>query len=93
MSELMVALEFVRAYIINFLCITKGSLDDDLSKLRIVLIRLRRTGLKVNAAKCCFCTTETEYLCYVLTREDIKPQPKKVQAILALTLQQNVKIA
>ena len=73
------------------MCITKGSLDDHPSKLRKVLIRLRRTGLKVNAAKCSFCTIETEYLGYVLTREGIKQQPKKVEAILALTPPQNVK--
>jgi hypothetical protein len=73
------------------LCITKGSLDDHLSKLREVLIRLRRAGLKVNAPKCSFCAIETEYLGYVLTRDGIKPQPKKVQAILALTPPQNVK--
>ena len=41
MSELMVALEFIQAYIDNLLCITKDSLDDHLSKLRQVVIRLR----------------------------------------------------
>eukprot|EP00804_Cyclotella_cryptica_P005402 CCRYP_017075-RA/>CCRYP_017075-RA protein AED:0.55 eAED:0.55 QI:0/0/0/1/0/0/2/0/284 len=34
---------------------------------------------------------ETEYLGYVQSRDGIKPQPKKVQAILALTTPQNVK--
>eukprot|EP00804_Cyclotella_cryptica_P011423 CCRYP_016384-RA/>CCRYP_016384-RA protein AED:0.34 eAED:0.34 QI:0/0/0/1/0/0/2/0/232 len=34
---------------------------------------------------------ETEYLGYVLSRDGIKPQPKKVQAILVLTPPQNVK--
>ncbi len=87
----MVALEFAQAYINNLLCITRGNLDDHLSKLRQVLIRLRLTGLKVNAAKCSFCDTETEFLGYVLTREGPKPQPKKVQAILVLTVPQNVK--
>ncbi len=87
----MVALEFVRAYINDLLCITKGSQDDHLSKLSQVLIRLRLAGLKVNAAKFSFCATETEYLGYVLTREGIKPQPKKIEAILALTPPQNVK--
>ena len=90
-SELMVALEFIQAYIDDLLCITKGSLDDHLSKLRKVLIRLRRAGLKVNAAKCFFCATETEYLGYVLTREGIKPQPNTVEAILVLSLPQNVR--
>ena len=73
------------------MCITKGSLNDHLSKLRQVLIRLRCTGVKVNAAKCSFCATETEYLGYVLTREGIKPQAKQVEAILILTPPQNVK--
>ena len=87
----MVALEFVRAYIKDLFCIKKGSLDDHLSKLRKVLIRLRHAGLKVNAVEGSFCVTETEYLSYVLTREGIKPQPKKLEAILALTLPHNVK--
>ncbi len=49
-----------------------------------MLARLRDTGLKVNAAKTSFCTHEIEYLGYILTREGIKLQPKKVQAILEL---------
>ncbi len=44
------------------------------------------TGLKVNAAKSTFCTLEIEYLSYVLTREGVKPQSNKVQAILAIKL-------
>jgi hypothetical protein len=35
--------------------------------------------------------TETEYLASFLTRDGIKPQPKKVQDILMLPLPQNVK--
>ncbi len=38
-----------------------------------------------------FCTHEIEYLGYILTRGGIKPQPKKVQAILALNPPNNVK--
>ncbi len=38
--------------------------------------------LKVKLAKSLFCAQETEYLRYILTRGGIKPQPKKVQAIL-----------
>jgi hypothetical protein len=47
--------------------------------------------LKVNATKSFFCTHEIEYLGYILTRGGIKPQPKEVQAILALNLPNNVK--
>jgi hypothetical protein len=48
-------------------------------------------GLKVNAAKSLFCAHEIEYLGHILTKEGIKPQPKKVQAILTLNPPNNVK--
>ena len=80
-----VTLEFVRAYIDDLLCITKGTLEDHLAKLESVLSRLQDANLKVNARKSNFCAIETEYLGYILSRDGIKPQPKKVQSILALT--------
>jgi hypothetical protein len=79
MSALMETLEYVRAYLNDLLCISKF-----LEKLEEVLRRLCDTGLKVNAAKTTFCTLEIEYLGYVLTRDSIKPQSNKVQAILAI---------
>ena len=91
MMELMSTLEFVRVYIDDLLCITKGDPDNHLAKLKLVLTRLRDTNLKVNARKSFFCAVETEYLEYILTREGIKPQPKKVQSILALTPPKSVK--
>ncbi len=66
-------------------------MDDHLLKIETVLTRLRDAWLKVNAAKTFFCTHEIEYLGYILTREEIKPQPKKAQAILALHPTYNVK--
>ena len=90
MSELLATLEFIRTYIGDLLCITKGSLDDHLAKLRRVLTRLQDAGLKVNAHKSFFCAVETEYLGYVLFRDGIKPQQKKVQAILTLSLPQTL---
>ncbi|MFM8588489.1 MAG: RNase H-like domain-containing protein [Bacteroidota bacterium] len=91
MSELMATLEFVRTYLDDLLCITKGNLKDHLNKLRQVFNRLQDSGLKVNANKSNFCALETEYLGYILTRDGIKPQANKVQAILALKLPTNVK--
>ena len=91
MENLMASLKYVRAYIDDLLVITKGSLGDHLAKLEAVFIRLQDAGLKVNAAKSFFCTAETEYLGYILTRGGVKPQQNKVQAILALNLPNNVK--
>ncbi len=87
----MATLEYVRAYIDNLLVITKSSHDDHLYMLEQGFIWLRDAVLKVNAAKSFFSAQETEYLGYILVRGWIKPQPKKVQAILALNLPSNVK--
>jgi hypothetical protein len=61
------------------------------SKMETVLTRLCDAGLKVNAAKSSFCAHEIEYFGYILTRDRIKPQSKKGQAILALNPPNNVK--
>jgi hypothetical protein len=87
----MATLEYARAYIGDLLVITKGNLDDHLDKLKQVFIRLCNAGLKINATKSVFCAQDTEYLGYILTRDCIKPQPKKVQSILALNPPNNVK--
>ena len=82
MSELMLTLEFVRAYIDDLLCITKGSFEDHLSKLREVLKRLQGAGLKVNARKCFWGTNETEYLGYILSRDGISLNLRKLRLSL-----------
>ncbi len=87
----MATLEYRRAYIDNLLVITKSSYDDHLDKLEQIFIQLRDAGLKINAVKSFFCAQETEYLGYILTRVGIKPQPKKVQAILVLNLLKSAK--
>ncbi len=89
--DLMASLEFLQANMDDLLIITRRTLDKHLQKMETVLIRLCDARLKVNAAKSLFCAHEIEYLGYILTREGIKPQPKKVQAILALNLPTNVK--
>ena len=81
----MESLEYVRVYLDDLLCISKLSLEDHLEKLEEVL------GLKANAAKLTFCALEIEYLGYVLTRDDIKPQSNKVKAILVIKLPTGVK--
>jgi hypothetical protein len=91
MSGLMEQLEYIRVYIDDLLIITRASYDDHLSKLREVLRRLQKAGLRVNAPKSTFATHEVEYLGYVLTRHGIKPQSEKVQAILAIEPPQSVK--
>ena len=91
MTDLMRTLEYVRTYIDDLLIITKSTFDDHLSKLQEVLCRLQNAGLRINSTKSNFALHEIEYLGYILTREGIKPQPEKVQAILALKEPTSVK--
>ena len=48
----------------------------------MVFGRLHAAGLTVNAPKCSFWLKEITYLGYVITREGIKPDLKKVQGIM-----------
>ena len=91
MSQLMMALDYVKTYIDDLLVISKSTFLDHLKKLRPVLIRLREAGLKINANKSKFCALEIEYLGYQLSREGIAPQMKKIDAILALNPPTKVK--
>ena len=85
MSELMVGLEFARTYLDDLLCLTNGSFEDHLDKLEMILVRLKDAGLRINSSKSTFCTDKIEYLGYWITRNEIKPLEKKVQAMLNLS--------
>jgi hypothetical protein len=75
-------LESVRKFIDDLLVVTKGSYEEHLAELDEVFTRLSKAGLKCKIDKCYFCQPEIEYLGYIITKEGVKPQPKKVQAIL-----------
>ena len=81
MSDLFQGMEFVRAYLDDLLLLTKGDWSDHVVKLDQVLQRLGEAGLKVNCEKSFFGRTETEYLGFWITRHNIRPQTKKVEAI------------
>jgi transposase InsO family protein len=91
MSELMVGLEFARAYIDDLLVISNGNFGDHLDKLEQVLSRLLEAGLKVNVPKSFFGREELEYLGYWITRDGVKPLNKKVEAINNLAAPTNRK--
>jgi hypothetical protein len=91
MSELFIDMTFVIVYQDDILILTSGSFDDHLRQLNNVFKRLQHNNLQVNAEKSSFCALETEYLGFILTREGIKPQQKKVNAILQVAPPRNVK--
>ena len=91
MSSLVSDLTYARAYLDDLLCLTSGTFDDHIDKLKVLLQRLQTAGLKVNAAKSLFCTTRIEYLGYVIDQQGIKPCNNKVNAILNLEPPKNLK--
>ena len=53
-----------------------------MDQLRIIFGRMRNAGLKVNAPKCSFGLKEVPNLGYLIKREVINPDTKKVQGII-----------
>ena len=91
MFTLMEGLEYVRAYLDDLLVLSNSTFYDHLEKLTVVLKKLSDAGLKVHTKKCTFCAPEVEYLGYVITRNGIKPQANKIQAILNLSIPKTVR--
>jgi len=71
MSELMDGLAFVRTYIDDLLCLTKGTFSDHLKKVELVLQRQQKAGLKVNVTKSFFARSQLEYLGYWITHTSL----------------------
>ena len=83
-DELLGDIEGVKTYIYDIIVLIKDSFENHIDQLIIILWRLRTAGLKVNAPKCSFGLNKIPYLGCVITREGIKPDPKKVQGIMDL---------
>ena len=86
MSNLLLDLEYCRAYIDDLLILSKGDWGQHMEHLDTVLTRLEQAGLKVNAKKSFFGKPELEYLGYWITRQGIQPVTKKVDAILNIAV-------
>ncbi len=60
------------------------SWEEHLERLRRVLMELRRAGLTANPRKCHLALFEARYLGFQVGRGIVKPQEKKVTAILSV---------
>ncbi len=91
MTDVLGDLDFVLIYIDDILITSDGTYEDHMEKLEIVLQRLEEKGFRANVRKCYFAEAELEYLGYLLTRDGIAPQPKKVEAVLRIKEPKNRK--
>ena len=78
-------LDCVLVYINDIIVVRTGSFEEHMQKLAKVLTRLKRKNLQVNPKD------KVDYLRFVITRDGIMPQTKKVQGIRDLARPKNAK--
>ena len=77
--------DFAIAYLDDILDFSP-TLEDHLQHLDTIFDRLRKHDLKLKLKKCNFLESETNYLGFIIGKDGIKPDPKKVEAIRSLPI-------
>lgn len=67
------------------------SIEDGINLLRDVLKTLTEAGFSINLGKCSFLTMEVEYLGRVICHGQVRPSPKKIDALVNTPVPTNVK--
>ena len=75
--------DFATAYL-DYIMVFSSTLEEDFEHLSIIFGKLRQHNLKLKLKKCSFLQLETNYLCFVISEEGIKPDEKKIEAIKSL---------
>ena len=67
------------------------TLNKHLQHLEKVFKRLEDANLKIKPSKCSFFKEQIEYLGYIVSKEGLKPQPWKVEAVKKMSIPKNKK--
>lgn len=67
------------------------TIDEGLTRLEMVLSALRKNNLTLKLSKCEFFKTSIDYLGREVNKDGIRPGSKKINALLHMTMPQNVK--
>ena len=70
----------VIAYIDDFLIHAK-TLEHLLELIKEVMRRLKEANLKLQPEKCVFLKSEVEYLGHIITKDGVRPNPRKLEAV------------
>ncbi|KAK3107412.1 hypothetical protein FSP39_013983 [Pinctada imbricata] len=82
---------FAMAYLDDILIFTKDDPKEHIRNIQEVFNRLRQHNLKLKLKKCAFFKEETEYLGFVINKDGIAPDQKKVEAVKNLPAPKNVR--
>ena len=85
LSEIMASVPHVYVFIDDILIVGKGTYEEHLQQVDKVLTILLNYGMQVNPLKSFWAQSEVNYLGYVISKEGIRPQVKKVKAILDIS--------
>ncbi|XP_041853008.1 uncharacterized protein LOC121647552 [Melanotaenia boesemani] len=66
---------------LNDIVVFSSTTDQHLERLRVVLERLQREGLKVKLNKCAFFQQEVRYLGHVISDQGVSTDPDKIEAV------------
>lgn len=77
-------------YVDDVLCPAE-TIEEGLGNLRLVVDTLSKAGFVLNLAKCIFFKTSIEYLGIVIERGTVKPNPRKVNALVQTVAPTDVK--
>ena len=80
-TELLTGIEGVQVFIDDILVVGDTQEEHD-KRLSMVLSRLQKRNVKLNKSKCEISAMEVPYLGYILSGDGIRPDPKKIKAIL-----------
>ena len=82
--------EFVAVYLDDIIIYSKGSFENHLDHLHQVFNALQQSHLKIKLKKCHFCLPNIKFLRYVVGRNGILPDPKKIDKVKNFPIPQNL---
>jgi hypothetical protein len=68
------------AYLDDLICYS-ATMEEHADKLARIFRRLEQANFKIQPSKCVFATDTVEYLGHIVTKEGVKPDPRKIQTV------------
>ena len=89
MQETLASLEGCEAIMDDTIIYGRTEEEHD-ARLRAVLARIRKSGLKLNRAKCHFKQQQVKFFGHIISESGIRPDPDKIKAITNMPAPSNV---